>query len=99
MIHCVAAKVEEGKFQPYDLVVVDEKEKGSEYFMISSKGIVHVCPGKQSEHTTLTSWMHQVMMHTVESLESEPGNRAETGEVLVSMSFFRNFLTGFKWQV
>jgi len=25
--------------------------------MISPKGIVHVSPGKQSEHTTLTSWL------------------------------------------
>ncbi|CAK9091964.1 Uncharacterized oxidoreductase YkpB [Durusdinium trenchii] len=57
VIHCVAAHVEEGQFRPYDLVVVDEKDKGNEYFMISPKGIVHICPGKQSEHTTLTSWL------------------------------------------
>lgn len=82
VIHCVSARVEEGKFRPYDLVVVDEKEKGNEYFMISPKGIVHVSPGKQSEHTTLTSWMHQVMIFTV----------------LVSMSFFRNYLTGRAFQ-
>jgi len=81
VIHCVS-HVEEGKFRPYDLVVVDEKEKGNEYFMISPKGIVHVSPGKQSEHTTLTSWMHQVMIFTV----------------LVSMSFFRNYLTGRAFQ-
>ncbi|CAJ1355442.1 unnamed protein product, partial [Effrenium voratum] len=78
VIYCVAAEVEEGKFRPYDLVVVDDKDKGSEYFMISPKGIVKISPGKQSEHTTLTSWMHQVMIYTV----------------LVSMSFFRNYLTG-----
>lgn len=82
VIHCVSAHEEEGKFRPYDLVVVDEKEKGNEYFMISPKGIVHVSPGKQSEHTTLTSWMHQVMIFTV----------------LVSMSFFRNYLTGTAFQ-
>lgn len=82
VIHCVAAHVEEGQFRPYDLVVVDEKDKGNEYFMISPKGIVHICPGKQSEHTTLTSWMHQVMIYTV----------------LVSMSFFRHYLRGRAFQ-
>jgi len=78
VIFCNPAPEEEGKYKPYDLVVVDEQDRGAEFFMISPKGIVHVCPGKQSEHFTLTDWMHQVMVFTV----------------LVSMAFFRNYLTG-----
>ncbi|OLP93808.1 hypothetical protein AK812_SmicGene24243 [Symbiodinium microadriaticum] len=66
VIFCNPAPEEEGKYKPYDLVVVDEQDRGAEFFMISPKGIVHVCPGKQSEHFTLTDWMHQVMVFTVE---------------------------------
>lgn len=42
---------------PCDSGPVAHQDKGNEYFMISPKGIVHICPGKQSEHTTLTSWL------------------------------------------
>ncbi|CAE8654731.1 unnamed protein product, partial [Polarella glacialis] len=78
VIYCRRAKVAVGEFRPYDLLVVKDDELGSEYFMISPNGIVHVCPGRPSEHTTLASWMHQTMIFTV----------------LVSMSFFRNYLVG-----
>lgn len=78
VFYCRHALGDPRKFRPYDLQVVPAEEKGEAFFMISSKGIVHVRPDYPSEHTKLSDWMHQAMIYSV----------------LVSMRFFRNYLTG-----
>eukprot|EP01138_Halocafeteria_seosinensis_P005492 gb/GECG01005614.1/.p1 GENE.gb/GECG01005614.1/~~gb/GECG01005614.1/.p1 ORF type:complete len:299 (+),score=25.64 gb/GECG01005614.1/:1-897(+) len=64
------------RFQPYSLVVVDESDVNPEHFTMSSKGVVHVCPGEPSEFLTLSEWMRFSSIFSVIS----------------SIPFFRTFL-------
>lgn len=79
--------VDPTEFRPYDLEVISELMEGStvstaaklgEHFTISATGVVHVCPGQQSEHMSLGDWMHQCLMYNV----------------LTSMNFFKYYIHG-----
>ncbi|CAE8716366.1 unnamed protein product, partial [Polarella glacialis] len=84
----------ETDFRPYDLEVIAELMDGGmamapsklgEHFTISATGVVHVCPGQQSEHMSLGDWMHQCLMYSV----------------LTSMNFFKYYIHGkvfTRWQ-
>lgn len=64
------------KFEPYDLVVVLEKEiKKTEYFTVSMTGVVYISSGALSEQYPLGVWLHQSLMF----------------RVLQSMRFFKNW--------
>ena len=64
------------QFRPYNLVVVPQGETDVEYFTMSSKGVVHICPDKPSEFVSLSSWMRESTVFNV----------------LTSMSFFKYYL-------
>jgi len=64
------------KFQPYSLVVVPEEEVLPEHFTMSAKGVVHVCPGRPSEFTSLSEW----------------SRFSSVFSVIRSVPFFRDFL-------
>lgn len=79
--------VDPTEFRPYDLEVISKLMEGStvstaaklgEHFTISATGVVHVCPGQQSEHMSLGDWMHQCLMYNV----------------LTSMNFFKYYIHG-----
>eukprot|EP00928_Gymnodinium_smaydae_P044594 TRINITY_DN2973_c0_g1_i1.p1 TRINITY_DN2973_c0_g1~~TRINITY_DN2973_c0_g1_i1.p1 ORF type:complete len:1183 (+),score=180.22 TRINITY_DN2973_c0_g1_i1:298-3549(+) len=61
---------------PYELEVVNENKRGNDFYMISSKGVVRVCPGQPSEHVSLVHWMHETMMYSM----------------LMHIAFFRRYL-------
>nr|CCA20922.1 dynein heavy chain putative [Albugo laibachii Nc14] len=46
-------------FRPYDLIVVEPDEVHSEYFTMSSSGLVHVQEGKPSEFIALDEWIRE----------------------------------------
>ena len=53
-------------YRPYDLVVIEESQNPvGEHFTMSSAGIVHICPGEQSECIPLANWMRQSMMFNI----------------------------------
>ncbi|KAL0481562.1 hypothetical protein AKO1_012332, partial [Acrasis kona] len=53
------------EFRPYDLVVVPEEEVDSEYFTMSSNGVVHMQPGQPTEFISLSDWMKESTMFNV----------------------------------
>jgi len=46
-------------FRPYDLTIVKPADVGTEYYTMSSSGLVHVAPNTASEFTPLAEWMRQ----------------------------------------
>jgi len=46
-------------FRPYDLEVISPKNCGTNYFTMSSSGLVHVAPSSASEFIPLSDWMRQ----------------------------------------
>ncbi|CAJ1438174.1 unnamed protein product, partial [Effrenium voratum] len=79
-------------FRPYDLEVISELMEGSsvataaklgEHFTISATGVVHVCPGQQSEHMSLGDWpgnMDAPVGLSVSARRKERGSESETRE-------------------
>jgi hypothetical protein len=49
-------------FRPYDLVVLNPRDCGADYFTMSNAGLVHVAPGEPSEFIPLSEWMRQGTM-------------------------------------
>jgi dynein heavy chain len=52
-------------FRPYDLKVVEPRHAHQDHFTMSMSGLVHVCPGKQSEFTPLAQWMRESSQYNV----------------------------------
>lgn len=52
-------------FRPYDLVVVEPDELQSEYFTMSSTGLVHVQEGEPSEFIALDEWIRESTLFNV----------------------------------
>jgi len=88
-LNCNRRKVKASEFRPYDLEVIeDEKCLNSEYFTVSSTGVVQICqteaqkkgaPAKKptpTEFLSLAQWTLQSTMFNV----------------LTSMKFFKNYL-------
>jgi hypothetical protein len=49
-------------FRPYDLVVLNPRDCGADYFTMSNAGLVHVAPDEPSEFIPLSEWMRQGTM-------------------------------------
>lgn len=62
VIHCNYRQQEGLEYDPYDLVVVDQKDVKSEYFLVSDRGITHMKQKHSSNRTPHQDWLEERRM-------------------------------------